>query len=264
MNVKHRARALLLIPVIAAVLCASWTVSASATLVEPARFILQIGPGQNDGGAITITNSSSKSARYLAIVQDWVHDVNGVLTPQPANSTSASIANWVKFNPREFTLPPNGRQIVRFSISVPKNAPPGERRGVIFFSPTAQSTGLSTRAQIGVVIYAAIEPVTRTFGVGLPKATLNSARQAAITIELAATGNAHCRLTGKFRLSALSGKLIEEGRITEKVILPGGKRTITVSGDKELTPGRYRLHLEIGSYGTTNVFRRDYEIELQG
>lgn len=264
MNVKHRVSALLLIPVIAAALCASWVVSASAMLVEPARFVLQIEPGQRDGGAITVTNSSSTTVRYLSIVQDWVHDAKGILTPQPANSTSASIANWVKFNPREFTLPPNGRQIVRFSISVPKNTAAGERRGVIFFSPTAKSAGFSVKTQIGVVIYAAIKPVLRTFEVGLPKASLNGTGQAEINIELTATGNAHCRLNGKFRLSEISGKVIEEGEITEKLILPGERRTATISGNKELTPGRYRLHLEIESYGTTNVFRRDFEIQLQG
>lgn len=264
MVVKDRARVLLLIPVIVAALCASWAVSASAMLVEPVRFILQIEPGQRNGGAVTVTNSSSASVRYLAIVQDWVHDSKGVLMAQPANSTSIGIANWVKFNPREFTLPPNGRQVVRFSVTVPKNVTPGERRGVIFFTPASQSTGLSVKTQIGVVIYAAVNPVRRTFEVGLPKASLNSAKQAVINIELAAIGNAHCRLTGKFRLSDLSGKVIEEEKITEKVILPGDRRTITVSGNKELTPGSYRLHLEMESYGTTNVFRRDYEIKLQG
>lgn len=264
MDVKRRVHVLLIISVIAAALCASRTVSASAMLVEPVRFILQIEPGQRDGGAFTVTNSSSTPVKYLAIVQDWVHDSKGVLTAKPTNSTSVSIANWVKFNPREFTLPPNGKQVVRFSISVPKNAAPGEKRGVIFFSPTAQSTGLSVKTQVGVVIYAAIKPVTRTFEISLPKASLNSAKQAVINIELAASGNAHCRLTGKFRLSDPSGKLIEEGKITEHVLLPGERRTIIVSGNKELALGRYRLHLEIESYGTTNVFRRDYEIQLQG
>lgn len=264
MIVNHRTRTLLLIPIIAATLCASWTVSASALLVEPARFVLQIEPGQRDGGAITVTNSSSTTVRYLSTVQDWVFDAKGVLTILPAKSTSASIANWVKFNPREFTLSPNGRQIVRFSISVPKNTAAGERRGVIFFSPAAKSAGLSVKTQVGVVIYAAIKPVTRTFEVGLPKASLNSTKQAEVNIELAATGNAHCRLNGKFKLSEPSGKVVEEGEITEKLILPGERRTITVSGNKELTAGSYRLHLELESYGTTNVFRRDYEIQLQG
>jgi len=261
--VKHRTRTLLLIFIIAAALCASWTAS-GAMLVDPARFILEIEPGQRDGGAITVTNASSVPTRYLAIAQDWVHDSQGGLMPKPANSTSASIAKWIKFNPREFTLPPNGRQVVRFSISVPKNAVPEERRGVIFFAPAFQSSGLAVKTQIGVVIYAAIKPIKRMFEVGLPKASLNGARQAVITIDLAAIGNAHCRLTGQFRLSDPSGKVVEEGRITEEVFLPGERRTIAVSGNKALAPGAYRLHLEMESYGTTNVFRRDYEIQLQG
>jgi len=256
-------RLLFLICTIIAAFFAFLPVSAIGLQVKPSRFILQIKPGQQDGGVIVVSNPTQDVMKCVAIVKDWDLNAAGSLTTGVAGTMDTSIGSWLKFNPRQFSIQPNGYQVVRFSVAVPKNVTPGERRGIIFFSPSIGNTGMSVKTEVGVTVYVAVQPVTRTFDLILGKTALNKQNNAEIHYTVEATGNAHCRLSGKYKLSDQKGKVIEERNLAEQVVLPGRKVDFVVTGTRELVPGQYRLHLEIVCEGVSTVFRRDFEIELQ-
>lgn len=256
-------RLIFLICTIIAAFFAFLPVSAFGLQVKPSRFILQIKPGQQDGGAIVVSNPSRDVLKCVAIVKDWDLNATGNLTTALAGTMNTSIGSWLKFNPRQFSIQPNGHQVVRFSILVPKNAKPGERRGIIFFSPSIGNTGMSVKTEVGVTVYVAVEPVTRTFELTLGKTTLNEQKNAEICYTVNATGNAHCRLSGKYRLSDRNGKVVEERNLGEQVVLPAKKVDCAITGTQELASGQYRLYLEIVCEGVNTVFRRDFEIDLQ-
>jgi hypothetical protein len=256
-------RLVFLIGTIIAAFFAFLPVSAISLQVKPSRFILQVKPGQKDGGAIIVSNPTRDVLKCVAIVKDWDLDAAGNLSTSVAGTLDTSLGSWLKFNPRQFTIQPNGHQVVRFSVAVPKNATPGERRGIIFFSPSYGNTGMAVKTEVGVTVYVAVQPVTRTFDLTLEKTALNKQKQAEVKYAVTATGNAHCRLSGKYKLYDQDGKIVEERNLNEQVVLPGKKMNFAINGTRELEPGHYRLHLEIACQGVSTVFRRDFEIDLQ-
>lgn len=255
-------RLLFLICTFMATLFAFLPVSALSLQVKPSRFVLEIKPGKQEGGAIVVSNPSRDVLKCVAIIKDWDLDAVGNLTTTLAGTMDTSLRSWLKFNPRQFSIQPNGYQVVRFSVSVPKNATPGERRGIIFFSPSIGNSGMSVKTEVGVTVYIAVEPAKRTFELTLEKTVLNKDQHIEINYTVNSTGNAHCRLTGKYRLSDRNGKVVEEGGLGERVVLPGKTDNYVITGTRVLTPGQYRLYLEVVCEGVTTVFRRDFEIDL--
>lgn len=65
-------------------------------------------------------------ARLIARMQDWTIEDNGEVKFVEANTLPGSASSWVTFGPSEFTLAADKKQIVRFTVSVPKNTKPGD------------------------------------------------------------------------------------------------------------------------------------------
>lgn len=235
--------------------------AAGGLQVEPARFVLQVQPGGRAGGAIQVTDLGTSPVAPIATIYDWDIDAEGRFLSQPAGSRPDSLAGWLRFNPRQFSLVPQGRQVVRFSVSPPRDASPGERRGVIFFEQRASKTGgANLVTQLGVVIYVAVEPVRRTFGVSLDDVRLDPMGQVEVAVTVRATGNAHCRPEGTFELYDNSGKQVCAGRFPQQVALPG--REVRLVGKSEAAglkkSAKYRVHVRVISERVSKAYSRDF------
>lgn len=235
--------------------------------IEPVKLILTAKPGAKTGGAIRVTNPTSFPVRPTAVLYDFDIDEQGRFSSKNPGSTPSTLAQWIKFNPRQFTLDPQSQQLVRFSTSVPRGAAPGERRAVIFFeqrTDAPQTTGATITSQVGVVVYVAVEPVRRTFevtGVAAMRDTLGAIQ---VNVVAAATGNAHCRPKGFFKLYDSAGRQVDGNDFPEGVVLPGNKLKMQSHGKTpSLKPGKYRLYVEVAAESKSRVFRRDYDITLQ-
>lgn len=235
--------------------------AAGGLQVEPARFVLQVKPTGRVGGAIQVTNLGEFPVNPIAMLYDWDLDPQGRFVSRPLGSTPWSLDGWLKFNPRRFALKPNGRQTVRFSVTPPRNATPGERRAVIFLEQRASRTGgASLVTQLGVIVYVAVEPVKRSFGVSLVGVHVGNGGEVAAELSAKATGNAHCRLEGTFVLYDAAGKQICSGAFPQTVVLPG--REAVLSGRSKpadfVRDGKFRLHVRISCSGSPKAYSRDF------
>lgn len=259
-----RLRWTIILVVAAMAMSAFGPVLAASLQVEPARFVLQVDPGGRSGGAVQVVNLNNIPMALAARVGDWDLSDSGRFIGLAPGTTSASMADWIRFNPREFVVPPRSRQTVRFSVSVPRGVSPGERRGVIFFEQKSspQGSGAVLISQIGVVVYADVKPIRRNFSVAVDRIMLGPKGQSDVRILVKAEGNAHCRVRGLFRLYDGAGKQTDEGQFAQKVILPGREMVLQSQGTRSglVRESGRRLHVELTVDGVPNVFRRDFQI----
>lgn len=84
-----------------------------------------------NSGIVTVQNTSKAPIRIRTYVDAWELDKNGRLTflKEPNEN---SLNNFIKFNPKEFDLAPDQKQIVRITAKLPEGTD-GEFRSMIFF-----------------------------------------------------------------------------------------------------------------------------------
>lgn len=235
-------------------------------MVSPARHTLTAAPKGTSTGSIVVSNRSPFDVNVMVVIRDWDLNDSGILIPRAPGSLASSCASWIKFNPRTFKIAAEGRQVVRYSVSPPAGTAPGERRGVVLFEQRSKDpsrSGASLVTQVGSVLYVAVEPVHRQLQISGITAEVGTDNRFRLKIDMAALGDGHCRPTGRYTVWANSGKTrIEEGLIPEALILPGQPRHVEVPGRAVLTPGRYRVTVELVSPGLSKTYRRDMDLNV--
>ena len=108
-----------------AALLAAATYPATADLsldVAPAKYEMQIAPGSAQTIPITVRNTGGTTVHIVASLSDFTVNSDGNYRFMPPGKGRYSMGSWVSVNPREFDLPANSMQQVRFSINVPHRA----------------------------------------------------------------------------------------------------------------------------------------------
>jgi hypothetical protein len=111
---------------------------ALAISVKPAFLDLQIKAGEHHTGAFTVLNSSDSEERYRAAPASFSLTRDGQMQAAPADSFSAT--DWIKFNPKEFTLAPHAGQQVRYTLVVPPDVKSRDLWCVLEFKNLAART----------------------------------------------------------------------------------------------------------------------------
>ena len=85
--------------------------------ITPAYVDVEIRPGGRAAGRFVVTNLTEVEQRYRMNATHFTFDSHGGLkTIEPDENSSAG---WIKFNPREFSLPARGRRVIRF-VMIPQ------------------------------------------------------------------------------------------------------------------------------------------------
>jgi len=110
-----------------------------------------IYPGKVVSGTILVENTSNKPITLNCYMSDIVFlpPFDGTKDYAPAGKTSYSCANWISFSPKQFSLPPNRKQKVSYSIQVPETIS-GGYYGILFFEESSGSSeGIGVKFRIG-------------------------------------------------------------------------------------------------------------------
>lgn len=230
----------------------SWSVNAS-TLVEPGKFILSIKPGERVTNTITVRNESNRATLVKAVVYDWtLNDQDQMITSQ-LGSRKDSLNGLIKFNPRVFTLEPSGSQLVRFTLTAPKDASPGELRGIVYFEEESQVTDNGVNAklvtQVGSTIYLGITPLKLQIRLLAAKTVLTSTGVSGV-IKVRNEGPFHARYAINYKVINEKNELATEGETPEKILLPGFEREVSFPVEGEFPPGKYTLMLTMKFYNS--------------
>ncbi|MGM0602257.1 MAG: hypothetical protein ACQESS_02960 [Bacillota bacterium] len=246
----------------------SFSFDTSATVrIEPARIILNALEKEHSTGMIEVINSGEEEVELTALLNDWALDERDAVVYYDPGETDYTLDGVIKFNPRQFVVPPGKKQIVRFTISRPENEKiPKERRGVVFFEQETEymdvATGSRVKTQVGTVIYYIPEGVKYSFKfTGLRVYNTSESLPQGIVLRLQNDGDAHMRYYPSYKIVDSENKIVEEKTFNELLILPGYERQFSFFLENKLAPGDYKVLLEFKFYNTNN--KAEYQIPIK-
>ncbi|HSE31619.1 MAG TPA: hypothetical protein VLA93_08575 [Pyrinomonadaceae bacterium] len=104
--------------------------SSTGISVAPARFEMEMQPGSETTVVVNLDYHSpaekSQPVRIVASLNDWTIDRSGQVQFEKANTLPNSASSWLIYSPAETTVVPGNLHAIRVTISVPKDATPGD------------------------------------------------------------------------------------------------------------------------------------------
>lgn len=237
--------------------------------VDPMRLFVTVPKGRMVGtSAVTITNPGTEMIRLRAYTGYWDHDKNGglVFMDKP---TASSVTGSVRFNPREFEVPPGGKQVVRLAFPLGADAVDGEYHSIVYFEDlkTSQqrvtlapqqklSAVLNIKQQFAVVAYVYKGDLKPEIALPQYRCDLDQGRLKS-TMHLENLGTRHYRGSGSFLISRSdtpgSFEPVQEIPLEgfrDIVVLPKSKielQQVLLNEDalSRLAPGDYKVELNL-------------------
>src|SRR5690349_9806246 len=98
--------------------------------LAPARLELEMSPGQETTVVVNLdyhtVAEKAQPVRIVASLNDWTIDRDGQVKFERANTLPNSASSWLIYSPAETTVIPGNLHAIRVTVSVPKDATPGD------------------------------------------------------------------------------------------------------------------------------------------
>lgn len=206
--------------------------SRAAVAIAPAYIETSFAQGKATGQFL-ITNTGDKEERYRIMATHFSFDANGSLDTIPADENS--LVSMIKFNPKEFSLPPKSKKTIRFVI-IPKDEKGAAREywGAMELmsldTNMIKQQGAAGRSMSIKIIPAILVPIFVASGDVTNQATLSDLKvtpgEAGLTAEALVSnqGQGHLLIEGRYQLLDNSNAVVEEGSLGRDYILPASVR----------------------------------------
>jgi hypothetical protein len=218
--------------------------------ISPAYVEVSLDKGR-PAGRFEINNLGDEEERYRVKAVHFTFFKDGAL--REITPDDNSLAPWIKFNPKEFTLPPKTKQVVRFVIVPPAKLRQGEYWAGMELESLKTAIGegedASGRKLRLEVIASILVPIFGEVGdsryEGLVKEVKLSAHEKGTRLEVAManTGNSRLLVTGKYEIADSAGKVMEEGSLGKAYVLRGGERVFAIDVKANLPEGDYTVRI---------------------
>lgn len=236
--------------------------------LAPARVELEMLPGTETTVVVDLdyhsTVENSQPVRIVASLNDWTINRNGEVAFQKANTMPNSASSWVIYSPAETTVIPGNIHSIRVTISVPKDATPGDHLTALIVEQRPDSIKLNQDRRQVVVRYR----MAAVFYIKVPKLThqgslenlrAESRADAIVVIPtLKNQGNSVVRPLTSVKVSDAAGHVVVELPEQESLpVLSGAELAQPITLENALTPGvysvKYRVDFQDGSRPTEGV-----------
>lgn len=199
--------------------------------ISPRRIVME---PRDRSSEFTLINMSDEEGTFRVKIIYYKQDENGTYTKLDAPLTPVFDAEQIiRLSPRQFTLAPNGRQKVRFSIRKPADLPDGEYRFHLLamrmsdYGPPAPADEGEKIVGMNMNISTAIPVLVRHGNVGV-KATLSDANYSAsnqegkpeVKVTINREGNISTVGTIKVLWTPAGGNTTEVGQVTNMNVFP--------------------------------------------
>lgn len=230
-----------------------WATQAWAGVrIDKPKIRLTIEPGSYDSGEIKVENTGDEEIAIKVYLEDWAYnEQEGGKEFMPKGTSKLSASPWISFYPADFTLAPNGTQMVRYTVSVPKDVKGGhysvmffETGGGVIEQPNEQGVNVAIQVlnRLGALFY--VEPkgtIEKTAAMKSPdiKEHLNDL---IISADFFNTGNTDITASGTFDVIDQEGFVYARGLFEEVYTLPGDKAVLrSKAASVNLKSGDYDL-----------------------
>ena len=265
----------ILICLIVTVVCASAQVpdatpkpSGNGISLAPARLELEMQPGSETTVVVNLdyhsTAENAQPVRIVASLNDWTIDRDGQVKFERANTLPNSASSWLIYSPAETTVTPGNLHAIRVTVSVPKDATPGDHLTALIVEQRPDNLKLNENRRQVVIRYR----MAAVFYIKVPQlrrqGSLESLRaetkddQILVTPMLRNSGNSVIRPLTSLKVTASAGLAVAELPQKESLPLLGGAELVQpIVVESRLAPGtytvKYRVDFQDGSRPTEGV-----------
>lgn len=244
------------------------TPSGNGISLAPARFELEMSPGSETTVVVNLDYHTSRPNaspfRLVASLNDWDINQQGDLGFYRAGTLPNSAAPWMIYSPAEVTVEPGQVHSVRVTISVPKDAAPGDHLAALVVEqrPDAikharYARQMVMRFRMAAIFYITVPRATRRASLTNLRATTD-ARGVVVTPTLTNEGNSVVRPVSSVKILDAAGRPVAELPESETLPLLGGatlSQPLTL--EQPLPPGlytvKYRVDFQTGARPTEGI-----------
>jgi hypothetical protein len=236
--------------------------------LAPARFELEMGPGSETTVVVNLdyhsTAENSQPVRIVASLNDWTIDRDGQVQFEKANTLPNSASSWLIYSPAETTVVPGNLHAIRVTITVPKDASPGDHLSALIIEQrpdnlkfTEDRRQMVIRYRMAAVFYIKVPQLRRQGSLESLRAEAKEG-QVIVTPFLKNAGNSVIRPLTSLRVTDSSGLSVVEVPQRESLPLLGGSELVQpLVVETRLTPGtynvKYRVDFQDGSRPTEGI-----------
>ncbi|HEX8143495.1 MAG TPA: hypothetical protein VF553_12920 [Pyrinomonadaceae bacterium] len=228
--------------------------------LAPARFELEMQPGSETTVVINLDYHTSKAgaqpSRIVASLNDWNIDRGGELQFYKAGSQPRSAAPWIIYSPSEVTVEPGQTHAIRVTISVPKDAAPGDHLAALVVEQRPDTIKFNRSARQMLVRFRMASMFYITVPQTVRRGTLENLQAVAgpqgitITPTLRNEGNSVVRPLSSVQITDARGRTVLEMAEGESLPLLGGSllsKALLI--DRTLPPGTYTVKYRVDFQG---------------
>src|SRR5215216_5244475 len=125
--------------------------------LAPARLELEMQPGQETTVVVNLDyhsiSDNAQPVRIVASLNDWTIDRDGQVQFERANTLPDSASPWLIYSPAETTVIPGNLHAIRVTITVPKDATPGDHLTALIIEQRPDNIKLNPNLRQVVIRY---------------------------------------------------------------------------------------------------------------
>ena len=236
--------------------------------LAPARIELEMQPGMETTVVVNLdyhsVGQNPQPVRIVASLNDWTIDRDGQVRFERANTLPNSASSWLIYSPAETTVIPGNLHAIRVTVSVPKDATPGDHLTALIIEQRPDNIKLNEnrrqmviRYRMGAVFYIKVPQLRRQGSLESLRAEA-TADQVVVTPLLKNAGNSVIRPLTSLKVMNGSGVAVAELPQKESLPLLGGAELMQpLVVETRLAPGtynvKYRVDFQDGSRPTEGV-----------
>jgi hypothetical protein len=242
--------------------------SGTGISLAPARLELEMQPGSETTVVVNLDyhsiDAKSQPVRIIASLNDWTIDRSGQVRFEKPNTLPNSASSWLIYSPAETTVIPGNLHAIRVTVSVPKDATPGDHLTALVIEQRPDNIKLDPNRRQMVIKYR----MAAAFYIKVPQlhrqGSLESLKVDASSRELTVTpllknaGNSVVRPLTSLKIRNAAGVTVLELPQAESLPLLGGSELLhPLVVEAQLAPGTYtasyRVDFQDGSRPTEGV-----------
>jgi hypothetical protein len=236
--------------------------------LAPARIELEMQPGSETTVVVNLdyhaTGDNLQPVRIVASLNDWTIERDGQVKFERANTLPNSASPWLIYSPAETTVVPGNLHAIRVTVSVPKDATPGDHLTSLIVEQRADNIKLNQnlrqmviRYRMAAVFYIKVPQLRRQGSLESLRAETKDDR-VVVTPLLKNSGNSVVRPLTSLKVTDSAGVAVAELPQKESLPLLGGAELMQpLILESRFAPGtyqvKYRVDFQDGSRPTEGV-----------
>lgn len=224
--------------------------------VAPARFELPMLAGTEKTVVVNVIYNSvsgeAQPCRLVASLSDWSILNNGDAEYYKTGTLPNSACSWLTYSPAEMTALPGRIHPIRVTISVPKDATPGDHLAALFVESRPDNLKLDQnrrqvilRFRMAALFYIMVPRLTKRGSLQNLKSEVTE-QGILVTPTLNNEGNSHLRPLHSVKVLDAAGSVAAEIPESESLpVLAGSEMSRPLVIQRTLTPGAYSVFYRV-------------------